>query len=113
MGAEKRLQRKLNRMGKKKGNSVDVNDGEVEVTEFIQDHGTKGQKRRATRLYEKINKGSGILMTSPLNKGDRTGDSVSWKYGDGTYSGTCINASCSRARTENGKVKYLPKNKKK
>ena len=46
-------------------------------------------------------------MTSPLNKKDRTGDSVSWKYGDGTYSGTCINASCSRARTENGKSKIF------
>ena len=69
MSAEKRLQRKLNRMGKKKGNSVDVNDGEVEVTEFIQDHGTKGQKRRATRLYDKINKGKGITMVSPLDVG--------------------------------------------
>ena len=69
MGAEKRLQRKLNRMGKKKGNTVDINDGEMEVTEFIQDHGTKGQKRRATRLYDKINKGKGITMVSPLDKG--------------------------------------------
>jgi len=50
-------------------------------------------------------------MSSPLNKGDRTGDSVSWKYGKGTYSGTCLNASCSRARTKNGKVKILPKNR--
>jgi len=50
-------------------------------------------------------------MNSPLNKGDRTGDSVSWKYGKGTYSGTCLNASCSRARTKNGKVKVLPKNR--
>jgi hypothetical protein len=50
-------------------------------------------------------------MSSPLNKGDRTGDSVSWKYGKGTYSGTCLNASCSRARTKNGKVKILPQNR--
>jgi hypothetical protein len=42
----------------------------------------------------------------------RKGDRVSWKYGKGTYSGTCINDSCSRARTENGKVKILPKNRK-
>ncbi len=69
MGAEKRLQRKLNRMGKKKGNTVDVSDGELQITEFIQDHGTKGQKRRATRLYEKINKGKGITMVSPLDVG--------------------------------------------
>ena len=80
MGAEKRLQRKLNRMGKKKGNTVEIEDGSIEVYDFLNDNGTEGQKRRATRLYEKINKGSGILMTSPLNKGDRTGDSVSLKY---------------------------------
>ena len=68
MGAEKRLQRKLDRMGKKKGNTVDIEDGGQEVGEFIQDHGTKGQKRRATKLYDKINKGSGIKMISPLDK---------------------------------------------
>ena len=55
--------------------------------------------------------GSPAKMSSPLNKGDRTGDSVSWKYGKGTYSGTCLNASCSRARTKNGKVKILPQNR--
>ena len=55
--------------------------------------------------------GAPTKMNSPLNKGDRTGDSVSWKYGKGTYSGTCLNASCSRARTKNGKVKVLPKNR--
>ena len=54
---------------------------------------------------------SSAKMTTPLNKKDRTGDSVSWKYGKGTYSGTCLNASCSRARTKNGKVKVLPKNR--
>ena len=31
MGAEKRLQRKLNRMGKKKGNTVEIEDGSIEV----------------------------------------------------------------------------------
>ena len=54
---------------------------------------------------------SPLSKKSPLKK-SRKGDRVSWKYGDGTYSGTCINDSCSRARTENGKIKYLPKNKK-
>jgi len=79
MGAEKRLQRKLNRMGKKKGNTVDINDGEIEVTEFIQDHGTKGQKRRATRLYDKINKGKGITMVSPLDfEGANSSNSECW-----------------------------------
>jgi hypothetical protein len=40
---------------------------------------------------------------------------VSWKYGDGTYSGELIpskETSTHRyARTENGKIKSLPKNK--
>jgi len=35
MGAEKRLQKKLDRMGKKKGNTVDIEDGKQEVGEFI------------------------------------------------------------------------------
>ena len=69
MGAEKRLQRKLNRMGKKKGNTVEIEDGSIEVYDFLNDNGTEGQKRRATRLYEKINKGQGITMVSPLDKG--------------------------------------------
>jgi len=50
------------------------------------------------------------MAKSPLQS--RKGNKVSWKYGDGTYNGTCLNDDCSRARTHNGKVKYLPKNKK-
>ena len=112
MSAEKRLQRILNRANKGTGNTTEATDNRDEIQEALTASGKGNLVRRGKRLYEKMNKGSGILMTSPLNK-DRTGDRVSWKYGDGTYSGTCINASCSRARTENGKVKYLPKNKKK
>ena len=78
MGAEKRLQRKLNRMGKKKGNTVEIEDGSIEVYDFLNDNGTEGQKRRATRLYEKINKGKGITMVSPLNVKDHTNTSC-WK----------------------------------
>ena len=113
MSAEKRLQKILNRANKGTGNTTEATDSRGEIQEALTASGKGNLVRRGKRLYEKINKGSGILMTSPLNKGDRTGDRVSWKYGDGTYSGTCINGSCSRARTENGKVKYLPKNKKK
>jgi hypothetical protein len=40
---------------------------------------------------------------------------VSWKYGDGTYSGTLIPSMETKthryARTHNGKIKSLPKNK--
>ena len=41
---------------------------------------------------------------------------VTWKYGDGTYSGELIpskeTSTYRYARTENGKIKALPKNKK-
>jgi hypothetical protein len=112
MGAEKRLQRKLNRMGKKKGNTVDINDGEMEVTEFIQDHGTKGQKRRATRLYDKINKGKGITMISPLDfKGANSSNSECWsnkvKVGTkpsptrpGVTVNDCVDPSSPRAKNK-------------
>jgi|21_taG_2_1085346.scaffolds.fasta_scaffold05141_6 hypothetical protein len=112
MGAEKRLQRKLNRMGRKKGNSVDVNDGEVEVTDFIQEHGTKGQKRRATRLYDKINKGKGITMVSPLGfKGANSSNSECWsnkvKVGTkpsptrpGVTVNDCVDPSSPRAKNK-------------
>jgi len=112
MSAEKRLQRLLNKANKKTGNTTEATDNREEISDALVSSGKGRLVRKGKRLYERMNKGSGILMISPLNK-DRTGESVSWKYGDGTYSGTCINASCSRARTENGKVKYLPKNKKK
>tara|TARA_R100000315_G_C5147232_1_gene84254 strand:+ start:49 stop:294 length:246 start_codon:yes stop_codon:yes gene_type:complete len=40
---------------------------------------------------------------------------VSWKYGDGTYSGTLIPSMETKthryARTHNNKIKSLPKNK--
>tara|TARA_R100000951_G_scaffold57446_1_gene48255 strand:- start:1243 stop:1581 length:339 start_codon:yes stop_codon:yes gene_type:complete len=112
MGAEKRLQRKLNRMGKKKGNTVDVNDGELQITEFIQDHGTKGQKRRATRLYDKINKGKGITMVSPLGfKGANSSNSECWsnkvKVGTkpspsrpGVTVNDCVDPSSPRAKNK-------------
>ncbi len=47
MNDKKKLQRKLDRMGKKKGNTADVSDGRKEINEFIQDNGRPGQKRRA------------------------------------------------------------------
>ena len=79
MSKEKRLQRKLDRMGKKSGNTASVKDGKQEVSEFIEDNGTKGQKRRATKLYDKINKGSGIKMKSPmLFKGANSSNSTCW-----------------------------------
>ena len=72
---------------------------------------SKMHLKQSKEIAAHIDDMSPAKMTSPLNKKDRTGDSVSWKYGKGTYSGTCLNASCSRARTKNGKVKVLPKNR--
>lgn len=51
MGKSKRLQRKLNRM---EPNTAEVADGKQEVNEFIEDNGTRGQKRRAKRLSDKV-----------------------------------------------------------
>lgn len=46
----------------------------------------------------------------------RKGKKVCWKYGKGKYCGTLIpskeTATHRYARTENGKIKSLPKNKK-
>ena len=47
MSAEKRLQRKLDRMGKKSGNTAEVEDGKLEVNEFIQDNSKGGKRKRA------------------------------------------------------------------
>ena len=50
------------------------------------------------------------MEDSPMKK------TVSWKYGSGTYSGTLIPSMETEthryARTHNGKIKSLPKNKK-
>tara|TARA_R110002012_G_scaffold294591_1_gene490803 strand:+ start:150 stop:467 length:318 start_codon:yes stop_codon:yes gene_type:complete len=49
------------------------------------------------------------ILASPMAK------KVSWKYGDGTYSGDLIPSMETEthryARTHNGKIKSLPKNK--
>ena len=42
---------------------------QLKFYDFLNDNGTEGQKRRATRLYEKINKSKGITMVSPLDVG--------------------------------------------
>mgnify|MGYP000365383640 FL=1 len=60
MGAEKRLQRKLDRANKGTGNTTEATDSREEIVDVL---GKKGG-----RLYDKINKGSGIKMISPLDK---------------------------------------------
>jgi|TARA_R110000787_G_scaffold178535_1_gene290348 hypothetical protein len=50
-----------------------------------------------------------------MAKKGRTGKKVCWQYGGGKYCGTLIaskeTATHRYARTENGKIKSLPKNK--
>ena len=60
MGAKKRLQRKLDRANKGTGNTTEATDNKEEIVDVL---GKKGG-----RLYDKINKGSGIKMISPLDK---------------------------------------------
>ncbi len=51
-----------------------------------------------------------------MAKKGRTGKKVCWEYGKGKYCGTLIPSKETKthryARTENGKIKSLPKNKK-
>jgi len=54
MSKEKRLQKKLDRMGKKSGNTADVEDGKLEVNEFIQDNSKGGKRKRAEKLASKV-----------------------------------------------------------
>jgi hypothetical protein len=60
MGAEKRLQRKLDKANKGTGNTTEATDSRGEIVDVL---GKKGG-----RLYDRINKSKGITMVSPLDK---------------------------------------------
>ena len=68
MSAEKRLQRVLNRANKGTDNTTEATDNRDEIQEALTASGKGNLVRRGKRLYEKINKGSGILMTSPFKQ---------------------------------------------
>ena len=50
MSKEKRLQRKMDRMAKKSGNTAEVVDGKGEVMEYIQDNSKGRKQKRAMKL---------------------------------------------------------------
>ena len=68
----------------------------------------KAHGKQADTIEKHIDK----MKDSPMKK---SGTNVSWKYGGKTYHGTLIpskETSTHRyARTHNGKIKSLPKNK--
>ena len=70
----------------------------------------RGAVKAHGKQADTIEKHIDDMGDSPMKK------TVSWKYGSGTYSGDLIpsmETSTHRyARTHNGKVKSLPKNKK-
>ena len=67
-------------------------------------------KKRTLQVY--INQ---FLKNKQMAKKGRTGKKVCWEYGNGKYCGTLIPSKETKthryARTENGKIKSLPKNK--
>jgi len=69
MGAEKRLQRVLNKANKGTGNTTEATDNRDEIQEALTASGKGNLVRRGKRLYEKMNKGKGITMVSPLEVG--------------------------------------------
>ncbi len=79
-------------------------------------HGVVDELRNAVKAHGKqadtIEKHIDKMKDSPMKK---SGTNVSWKYGGKTYHGTLIpskETSTHRyARTHNGKIKSLPKNK--
>jgi len=69
MGAKKRLQKLLDKANKGTGNTTEATDNRDEIQEALVSSGKGNLVKRGKRLYEKMNKGSGIKMVSPLNAG--------------------------------------------
>lgn len=126
--SNKKLQKILDETAKIGGHTTEVNEGYQEIKEKMTDNLSTGNvpvadlnkasklmieaHKLAKKLPDAPQRKSALNMlgvTTPLNK------KVSWKYGKGTYSGDLIpsmETSTHRyARTHNGKIKSLPKNK--
>ena len=67
MGAKKRLQKLLDKANKGTGNTTEATDNRDEIQEALVSSGKGNLVKRGKRLYERMNKGSGIKMVSPLN----------------------------------------------
>jgi len=104
MGAKKRLQRKLDRANKGTDNTTEATDSREEIVDVL---GKKGG-----RLYDRINKGKGITMISPLDfKGANSSNSECWsnkvKVGTkpspsrpGVTVNDCVDPSSPRAKNK-------------
>ena len=112
MSAEKRLQKILNKVNKGTGNTTEATDSRGEIQEALTASGKGNLVRRGKRLYEKINKGKGITMVSPLGfKGANSSNSECWsnkvKIGTkpsptrpGVTVNDCVDPSSPRAKNK-------------
>ena len=79
MGAEKRLQKVLDKANKNTGNTTEATDNREEISDALVSSGKGRLVRKGKKLYDKINKGTGIKMVSPLDfKGANSSNSTCW-----------------------------------
>ena len=79
MGAEKRLQKVLDKANKNTGNTTEATDNREETSDALVSSGKGRLVRKGKKLYDKINKGTGIKMVSPLDfKGANSSNSTCW-----------------------------------
>jgi hypothetical protein len=79
MGAEKRLQKVLDKANKNTGNTTEATDGREEISDALVSSGKSRLVRKGKKLYDKMNKGTGIKMVSPLDfEGANSSNSTCW-----------------------------------
>lgn len=79
MGAEKRLQKVLDTANKNTGNTTEATDNREEISDALVSSGKGRLVRKGKKLYDKMNKGTGIKMVSPLDfKGANSSNSTCW-----------------------------------
>jgi|TARA_R110002074_G_scaffold302674_1_gene473887 hypothetical protein len=101
MGAEKRLQRHLDKMGKKYGNTADVEDGREEINEKMVDNKVSSREMiKAKKLSDKVeaNNAAPEMNETALYK-----KMTCWKG----YVAKGKKKSPSGKKTKSGKVKMV------
>jgi len=79
MSKVKKLQKVLNKANKGTGNTTEATDNRDEIQEALVASGKSNLVKKGKRLYEKMNKGSGIKMVSPLDfEGANSSNSSCW-----------------------------------
>ena len=79
MGAEKRLQKVLDKANKNTGNTTEATDNREEISDALVSSGKGRLVRKGKKLYDKMNKGTGIKMVSPLDfEGANSSNSTCW-----------------------------------